>query len=100
MTGNDHSSFIMPHFVDLPQKIWCIENFCVFLQENKYLKQIVMEPKLGDMMKVNPSLTGSTDWIEGQVIDVEHNPFMGLVISIKDNLGRIFFGQSKYFEMA
>ena len=46
-------------------------------------------------MKVNPSLTGLTDWIEGQVIDVEHNPFMGLVISIKDNLGRIFFGQSK-----
>ena len=39
-------------------------------------------------MKVNPSLTGLTDWIEGQVIDVEHNPFMGLVISIKDN-GRI-----------
>ena len=54
-----------------------------------------MEPKLGDIMKVNPSLTGLNDWIEGQVIDVEHNPFMGLVISIKDNLGRIFFGQSK-----
>ncbi len=30
-----------------------------------------MEPKLGDMMKANPSLTGLTDWIEGQVIDVE-----------------------------
>ena len=39
-------------------------------------------------------------WIEGQVIDVGHNPFMGLVISIKDNLGRIFFGQSKYFKIA
>ena len=49
---------------------------------------------------VNPSLTGLTDRIEGQVIDVEHNPFMGLVISIKDNLGRIFFGQSKYFKIA
>ena len=59
-----------------------------------------MEPKLGDMMKVNPSLTGLVYWIEGQVIDVEHNPFMGLVISIKDSLGRIFFGQSKYFQMA
>lgn len=59
-----------------------------------------MKPKLGDIMKVNPSLTGLTDWIEGQVIDVEHNPFMGLVISIKDNLGRIFFGQSKYFKIA
>ena len=51
-------------------------------------------------MKVNPSLTGLSDWIEGQVIDVEHNPFMGLVISIKDNLGRTFFGQSKFFKIA
>ena len=32
-----------------------------------------MEPKLGDMMKANPSLTGLTDWIEGQVIDVTNN---------------------------
>ena len=51
-------------------------------------------------IRINPSLTGLTDWIEGQVIDVGHNPFMGLVISIKDNLGRIFFGQSKYFKIA
>lgn len=84
-------------FVDLPENIWYFENFCVFLHK---INRIVMEPKLGDMMKANPSLTGLTDWIEGQVIDVEHNPFMGLVISIKDNLGRIFFGQSKYFKIA
>ena len=51
-------------------------------------------------MKLNPSLTGLSDWIEGQVIDIKHNPFMGLVISIKDNLCRIFFGQSKYFKIA
>ena len=54
----------------------------------------------GQCKNTNPSLTGLTDWIEGQVIDVGHNPFMGLVISIKDNLGRIFFGQSKYFKIA
>ena len=35
-----------------------------------------MEPKLGDMINVNPSLTGLTDWIDGQFIDVEHYPFM------------------------
>ena len=43
-------------------------------------------------MKVSPQLTDQADWIDGEVIDVEHNPFMGLVISIKDKLGRIFFG--------
>ena len=52
-----------------------------------------MEPKIGDRMKVSPQLTDQADWIDGEVIDVEHNPFMGLVISIKDKLGRIFFGQ-------
>lgn len=51
-----------------------------------------MEPKIGDKMKVSPQLTAQPDWIDGEVIDVEHNPFMGLVISIKDKLGRIFFG--------
>ena len=49
-----------------------------------------MEPKVGDKMKVSPKLTDQPDWIDGEVIDVEHN-------SIKDKLGRIFFGQSKFF---
>ena len=57
----------------------------------------IMEPKIGDRMKVSPQLTAQPDWVEGEVIDVEKNPFLGLVISIKDKLGRIFFGQSRYF---
>ena len=56
-----------------------------------------MEPKVGDRMKVSPHLTAEPDWVEGEVIDVEKNPFLGLVISIKAKLGRIFFGQSRYF---
>ena len=56
-----------------------------------------MEPKIGDKMKVSPQLTAQPDWVEGEVIDVEKNPFLGLVISIKDKLGRIFLGQSRYF---
>ena len=56
-----------------------------------------MEPKVGDRMQVSPQLTAQPDWVEGEVIDVEHNPFLGLVISIKDKLGRIFFGQIRYF---
>jgi len=56
-----------------------------------------MEPKIGDKMKASPQLTAQSDWVEGEVIDVEHNPFLGLVISIKDKVGRIFFGQSRSF---
>ena len=80
-----------------------------FLPENFAVSKIVrifagrnekietMEPKIGDRMKVSPQLTAQPDWVEGEVIDVEKNPFLGLVISIKDKLGRIFFGQSRYF---
>lgn len=53
--------------------------------------------KTGDIAKVSPSITGEANWIEGEVIDVEKNPFKGIVISIKDKLGRIFYGEEKYF---
>jgi hypothetical protein len=53
--------------------------------------------KKGDKAKVSPDITGEKDWIEGEVIDIEQNPFKGIVIAIKDKLGRIFFGEEKYF---
>ena len=69
------------------------------MHQNNYIINYRMdtEIKIGDRMKVSPQLTAQSDWVEGEVIDVEHNPFLGLVISIKDKLGRIFFGQSRYF---
>jgi hypothetical protein len=56
--------------------------------------------KEGDKAKVSPRLTGESDWIEGEVIDIEKNPFRGIVISIKDGLGRIFWGEAEYFVLA
>jgi len=53
--------------------------------------------KKGDNAKVSPNLTGEKDWIVGEVIDIEKNPFKGIVIAIKDKLGRIFFGAEEYF---
>ena len=75
---------------------WNFQKYFVTLQTIIY-KLVIMEPKIGDKMKVSPQLTAQADWIDGEVIDVEHNPFLGLVISIKDKLGRIFFGQSRFF---
>ena len=40
--------------------------------------------KVGDKAKVSPQLTGESDWVEGEVIDIEQNPFKGIVIAIKD----------------
>lgn len=54
--------------------------------------------KVGDKAKVSPQLTGESDWVEGEVIDIEQNPFKGIVIAIKDKVGRIFFGEERYFQ--
>lgn len=54
--------------------------------------------KEGDKAKVSPTLTGIPEWIEGTVIKVRSNPFIGTEIAIKDNLGRIFFGEAKNFK--
>ena len=53
--------------------------------------------KKGDKAKVSPKITGESDWVEGEIIDVEKNPFRGIVLSIKDRLGRIFWGEEQYF---
>jgi hypothetical protein len=53
--------------------------------------------KTGDKVKVNPTVTGLDEWIEGTIIDIEKNPFRGIVISVKDVIGRIFFGEECYF---
>lgn len=50
--------------------------------------------------KVSPSLTGLGDWIEGVIIKIIKNPFIGDEIAIKDEQGRIFFGEKKYFKLS
>ena len=56
--------------------------------------------KTGDKAIADPKLTRLDTWVKGEVIDVEINPFKGVVIAIKDKLGRIFFGEEKYFKLA
>lgn len=55
--------------------------------------------KIGDRAKVDPKFTGLETWVEGTVIDIEKKPFKGIVIAIKDALGRIFFGEEKFFKL-
>jgi len=54
--------------------------------------------KKGDRAKVSPILTGLADWVEGVIIKVFKNPFLGEEIAIKDSQGRIFYGEKKYFQ--
>ena len=56
--------------------------------------------KEGEKAKVSPKITGQPDWVEGGIINVRKNPFLGVEVAVKDNLGRIFFGEAKYFQPA
>ena len=56
--------------------------------------------KTGDKAIADPKLPGLDTWVKGEVLDVDINPFTGVVIAIKDKLGRIFFGEEKYFKLA
>ncbi len=54
--------------------------------------------KIGDSVEISPDLTKLSDWVSGKVIEVEHNPFVGIVISAKTEDGVIYFGQLDLFK--
>ena len=47
--------------------------------------------KKGERVLISPQVTGYADWVEGTIIDVEKNPFVGKVITAKTDNGVIFF---------
>ena len=49
-------------------------------------------------MEVSPNLTLLKEWIKGKIIKIRQNPFIGTEIAIKDDLGRIFFGEKEFFK--
>jgi hypothetical protein len=54
--------------------------------------------RTGEKAKVDPNFTGLNNWVEGEVIDIRRNPFVGMEVAIKDNSGKIFFGPETYFK--
>ena len=52
--------------------------------------------KVGDIVEMSPNLTLLKEWIKGKIIKVRQNPFMGTEIAIKDDLGRISFGEKEF----
>jgi len=54
----------------------------------------------GDYVLISPDLTTLKEWVKGQIIDVEDNPFNGKVISAKTADGNIFFGMKNLFRPA
>ena len=54
--------------------------------------------KVGDNVLISPQVTPNPDWIEGTVIDVENNSFVGTVISAETMEGEIFFDKEYLFK--
>lgn len=54
--------------------------------------------KTGDKVKEDPNVTGLNSWIEGVIIRIRNNPFLGKEIAIKDSKGNIYFDEAKYFK--
>ena len=49
---------------------------------------------------ISPDLTLQREWLVGTVIQVEDNPFVGIVISAETEDHNIFFGQEDLFKLA
>lgn len=54
--------------------------------------------KLGDLVLISPDLTMLKEWVKGKIIDVEDNPFNGMVLSAQTEDGNIFFGRANLFK--
>ena len=53
--------------------------------------------KVGDKVLISPDLTHLEEWIEGKIIEVEQNPYVGVVISAETSDGNVFFGYQDLF---
>jgi hypothetical protein len=72
-------------------------NLCIFATRNNKTTSI-MEARLGDNVLISPEVTHKSEWTQGTVIDVEANPFVGMVISAKTADGEIYFEKANLFK--
>ena len=54
----------------------------------------------GDKVMISPEVTMKGDWTPATVIEVEQNPFVGVVISAKTDDGIIYFNRESLFKLA
>nr|WP_185124564.1 transcriptional regulator [Ornithobacterium rhinotracheale] len=54
--------------------------------------------KVGERVLISPEVTHKENWIEGVVIDVEDNPFVGFVISAETKDENIYFEKEYLFK--
>ena len=56
--------------------------------------------KVRDKVLISPDLTLQKEWVSGTIIQVENNPFVGIVISAETEDRNVFFGREDLFKPA
>lgn len=69
-------------------------NFAV----TKKRKVMKSEPAIGTRMMISPYLTHRDEWLQGDLIEIEHNRYRGLVYVVKTDAGEIFFSVAADFK--
>ena len=54
--------------------------------------------RVGERVWVSPQLTGKPDWVEATVTQIDNNPFVGVVINVKTDIGELFFEKEAMFK--
>ena len=54
--------------------------------------------RVGERVWVSPQLTGKPDWGEATVTQIDNNPFVGVVINVKTDIGELFFEKEDMFK--
>ena len=54
--------------------------------------------RVGERVWVSPQLTGKSDWVEATVTQIDNNPFVGVVINVKTDIGELFFEKEDMFK--
>ena len=54
--------------------------------------------RVGERVWVSPQLTGKPDWVEATVTQIDNNPFIGVVINVKTDIGELFCEKEDMFK--
>ena len=54
--------------------------------------------KVGEQVLISPQVTNEKQWIKGVVTEIEDNPFVGCVISVKTKDLGMFFDKEYLFK--
>lgn len=65
-------------------------------QNKKQMRTIF---KKGDTVLISPEVTHQIDWIEGTIIEIEDNPYVGIVLFVQTKDGDVFFERECLFRL-